>query len=158
MIVPGAGGRWFEDLVVGDVYAHAVRRTVSEADNILFTCLTMNPQPLHLDETYGAASEFGGRIVNSLYTLGLLIGLTVTDLTMGTGIANLGFDAVTFPRPVFHGDTIGAETEIIASRPSKSRPAAGIVTFEHRASNQHGEIVVVARRATLMHRRPPPAA
>ncbi len=147
-------GRWFEELPVGLIIKHVVTRTVTEADNVLFTCLTMNPQPLHLDEEFAAQTEFGQRLVNSLFTLGLLVGLTVHDLTLGTTIANLGFDSVTFPKPVFHGDTIRAETEVIASRVSQSRPDAGIVTFEHRAYSQRGDLVASCRRNALMRRRP----
>lgn len=147
-------GRWFEDLPVGLVVKHAVTRTVTEADNVLFTCLTMNPQPLHLDEEFASRTEFGTRLVNSLFTLGLLVGLTVHDLTLGTTVANLGFEGIDFPKPVFHGDTIRAETEVVATRASKSRPDAGIVTFEHRAYNQRGELVARCRRNALMRRRP----
>lgn len=147
-------GRWFEELPVGLVVKHAVTRTITETDNVLFSSLTMNPQPLHLDEAFAAQSEFGQRLVNSLLTLSLLVGITVYDLTLGTTIANLGFDAVEFPKPVFHGDTMRAETEVIASRASQKRPNAGIVTFEHRAYNQHGDLVARCRRAALMRRRP----
>ena len=147
-------GRWFEDLPVGLIVRHAVTRTITEADNVLFTCLTMNPQPLHLDEEFAARTEFGTRLVNSLFTLGLLVGLTVHDLTLGTTVANLGFESIDFPKPVFHGDTIRAETEVVAARASKSRPDAGIVTFEHRAYNQRGELVARCRRNALMRRRP----
>ena len=149
-------GMWFDELTVGQRFDHAVSRTVTEADNVLFSCLTMNPQPLHVDQSYAAETEFGKPLVNSLFTLGLLVGLTVHDLTLRTTIANLGFGSVTFPRPVFHGDTIRAQTEVISSRPSRSRPTAGVVTFEHRALNQHGDVVAVATRAALMRRRPRP--
>jgi acyl dehydratase len=147
-------GRWFEDLPVGLIVRHTVTRTVTEADNTLFSVLTMNPQPLHLDEEFAKGTEFGTRLVNSLFTLGLLVGITVYDLTMGTTVANLGFEAIEFPKPVFHGDTIRAETEVIASRESKSRPNAGIVTFDHRAYNQRDELVARCRRNALMHKRP----
>ena len=149
-------GRWFEQLPVGFIVKHAITRTITEADNVLFCSMTMNPQPLHLDESFAAQSEFGQRLVNSLLTLSLLVGMTVYDLTLGTTIANLGFESVEFPKPVFHGDTIHAETEVIAARLSQKRPTAGIVTFEHRAYNQHGELVARCRRAALMHRRPVP--
>jgi acyl dehydratase len=145
-------GRWFEELPVGFIVKHAITRTITEADNVLFCSMTMNPQPLHLDESFAAQSEFGQRLVNSLLTLSLLVGMTVYDLTLGTTIANLGFESVAFPKPVFHGDTIHAETEVIAARLSQKRPTAGIVTFEHRAYNQHGELVARCRRAALMHR------
>jgi len=147
-------GRWFEQLPVGLVVQHATTRTVTEADNVLFTCLTMNPQPLHLDAEFAARTEFGERLVNSLFTLGLLVGLTVPELTLGTTVANLGFGVVEFPHPVRHGDTVCAETEVAAARASKSRPEAGIVEFEHRGRNQHGELVARCRRSALMHREP----
>jgi acyl dehydratase len=147
-------GRWFEDLEVGTVVGHATRRTVTEADNVLFSCLTMNSQPLHLDYEFANSTEFRRPLVNSLFTLGLLVGLTVPELTLGTTIANLGFSDVSFPRPVFIGDTIRAETTVTNARASKSRPAAGLIEFDHRALNQHGETVCIAVRSALMHRRP----
>lgn len=147
-------GRWFEELSEGLVVRHAVTRTITEADNTLFSTMTMNPQPLHLDAAFAAETEFGERIVNSLLTLGLLVGLTVYELTLGTTIANLGFGKVEFPRPVFHGDTLRAETTVIGARASKSRADAGIVDFEHRGYNQRDELVALCERAALMHRRP----
>jgi acyl dehydratase len=147
-------GKWFEDLPVGLVIQHAVTRTVTEADNTLFSTLTMNPQPLHLDEDYASGTEFGTRLVNSLFTLGLLVGLTVYETTLGTTVANLGFEAVSFPAPVRAGDTLRAVTEVVAARPSGSRPDCGIVTFGHEGFNQHGEVVARCRRAALMRRRP----
>ena len=147
-------GRWFEDLTPGLVVDHAVTRTVTEADNTLFSVLTMNPQPLHLDESFAAGTEFGTRIVNSLFTLSLLVGLSVFETTLGTTVANLGFSEIGFPAPVFPGDTIRAQTEVLDARTSSSRPSQGIVTFEHRAFNQRGELVARCRRAALMHRRP----
>jgi acyl dehydratase len=147
-------GRWFEDLTPGLVVDHAVTRTVTEADNTLFSVLTMNPQPLHLDETFAAGTEFGTRVVNSLFTLSLLVGLSVFETTLGTTVANLAFKEIEFPAPVFPGDTIRAQTEVLDSRVSSSRPSQGIVTFEHRAFNQRGELVARCRRAALMHRRP----
>jgi acyl dehydratase len=147
-------GKWFEELTPGLVVDHAVTRTVTEADNTLFTCLTMNPQPLHLDEAFAAETEFGTRIVNSLFTLGLLVGMTVHETTLGTTIANLGFEEIAFPKPVFAGDTLWAETEVIAARASASRPDTGIVTFEHRGFNQRDELVARCRRNALMRRRP----
>lgn len=147
-------GLWYEDLEPGLLLQHDVRRTVSEFDNILFSSLTMNPQPLHLDAEFAAATEFGERIVNSLFTLGLVIGLTVHDLTLGTTLGNLGFDETTFPAPVRHGDTIRVETEVLAARPSASRPNAGIVTFEHRGFRQDDVMVVRCHRKGLMLRRP----
>jgi acyl dehydratase len=150
----GHPGLWFEEFEVGAVHRHSVTRTVTETDNVMFTCMTMNPQPLHLDAAYAAESEFGERIVNSLYTLALLVGLTVADLTLRTTIANLGFESVTFPKPVFHGDTIRAETRVIAVRPSGSRPSAGVVTLEHVGLKQTDDVVAVARRSALVRRAP----
>jgi acyl dehydratase len=148
-------GRWFEELEVGLVVAHALTRTVTEADNVLFSTMTMNPAPLHLDAQYAATeTEFGRPLVNSLFTLGLVVGLSVLETTHGTTIANLGFGEVAFPAPVFPGDTIHVESTVIEARPSKSRPEAGIVTFEHRGMNQHDAIVCRAVRTALMHRRP----
>ena len=147
-------GRWFEDLPEGLVVRHAVTRTITEADNTQFSTMTMNPQPLHLDAEFAAESEFGERLVNSLLTLGLLVGVTVYELTLGTTVANLGFGKVEFPRPMFHGDTLHAETTVVKTRASSSRPAAGIVNFEHRGYNQGDELVALCERAALMHRRP----
>jgi len=147
-----ARGRYFDELEVGVVYQHRPDRTVGESDNTLFSVFTMNPQSLHLDAHHSERTEFGQRLVNSLFTLATLVGLSVADLTQETTVANLGFGEITFPPPVFYGDTLYAETEVIDSRISKSRPDAGVVTFEHRARNQRGEIVAVARRTALMHR------
>ena len=148
-------GRWFEELVVGAVIPHALTRTVTETDNVLMTTLTLNPARLHLDHEYAATeTEFGRPLVNSMFTLALLVGLSVLETTHGTTIANLGFETVSFPAPVFCGDTIHAETEVVAARASGSRPDAGIVTFEHRAFNQDDRLVCAARRNALMQRRP----
>lgn len=147
-------GKWFEELTPGLVIAHAVTRTITEADNTLFSVMTMNPQPLHLDAEFAAQSEFGQRLVNSLLTLGLLVGITVHETTLGTTIANLGFDEIAFPAPVFHGDTLWAETTVVAARGSQSRPTAGVVTFEHRGYNQADVLVARCRRNALVHRRP----
>ena len=147
-------GKWFEELTVGLVVEHALTRTVTETDNVLFTTLTLNPQPLHLDHEFAAATEFEKPLVNSFFTLGLVGGITVLETTHGTTIANLGMDETVFPAPVFVGDTIHAETEVVAARASKSRPDAGIVTFEHRGFNQRGELVCRSRRTALMRRRP----
>ena len=147
-------GRWFEDLEPGLVIDHAITRTVTEADNTFFTTMTMNPAAVHLDASYAEGTQYGQRLVNSLLTLSLLVGLSVYETTHGTTVANLGFEDVTFPAPVFHGDTISAETEVLGVRPSASRPRQGIVTFEHRAHNQHGVLVARCRRAALMHARP----
>ena len=144
-------GLHYEDFTVGRVFEHAWTRTVTEMDNVLFSSLTMNVQPLHLDEEFASKTEFGQRIVNSLFTLGLMIGITVNDTTLGTTIANLGMTDVTFPKPVFHGDTLHIETRVISKRRSKSRPKAGIVTFEHKAYNQHGDEVASCTRQAFMH-------
>ena len=134
-------GKYFEEFSVGQVFKHQPGRTITETDNVLFTTLTMNPQPLHLDEEFAKQTEFGQRLVNSLLTLGIAVGLSVADTTLGTTIANLGFDKIDFPKPVFHGDTIYVETEIVDKRESRSRPDAGVVFFEHRAINQRQELV-----------------
>lgn len=147
-------GLWFEQLPDGLVVDHAVTRTITEADNTLFSVMTMNPQPLHLDAEFAARSEFGQRLVNSLFTLGLLVGISVHELTLGTTVANLGFGAVDFPRPLFHGDTLRAQSTVLEARPSRSRPRAGIVTFEHRGYNQRDELVARCERSALMHRAP----
>ncbi|MGW1991451.1 MaoC family dehydratase [Embleya sp. NPDC001921] len=146
-------GRHFEEFTVGEVVRHSVTRTVTETDNLLFTALTMNPQPLHLDEEFAKGSIYGRRIVNSVFTLGLVAGLHVADLTLGTTLGNLGFEDVSFPRPVFIGDTLRVESEVLEKRLSKSRPDAGIVRLEHRAYNQDGDLVCSMRRAALMRRR-----
>lgn len=146
-------GKYFEEFVVGEVFQHQPGRTITEMDNVLFTCLTMNPQPLHLDEEFAKSTEFGQRLVNSILTLGIMVGLSVGDTTLGTTVANLGFDKTEFPKPVFHGDTIYAETEVMEKRESRSRQDAGIVFFEHRAKNQRGEVVARCRRAALMRKR-----
>lgn len=147
-------GRYFEELPVGLVIRHRVTRTVTEADNILFTTLTMNPQPLHLDFEYAARSEFGKPLFNSMMTLSLLVGISVHELSLGTLVANLGLTDVVFPHPVFHGDTLRVESEVIQARESKSRPAQGLVTVEHRAFNQRGEPVAQCKRTMLFHKRP----
>jgi acyl dehydratase len=149
-----ACGRWFEDLLPGLVIDHALTRTVTEADNTLFTVMTMNPAQLHLDEEAAAGTEFGTRIVNSLFTLGLVIGLSVLETTHGTTVANLGMEEVIFPKPVFHGDTIHVQSEVISARESSSRTDSGIVVFEHRGYNQHQELVARCRRFALMRKRP----
>ena len=147
-------GRWFEQLPIGTVISHVTRRTVTETDNVLFTTLTMNPAPMHLDADYASRSEFGRPLVNSMFTLGLVVGLSVPELTLGTIVAQVGMGDISFPAPVFTGDTIRVETEVVEARPSKSRPEAGLVVFEHRAWNQRDELVCQARRTGLMHRRP----
>jgi acyl dehydratase len=148
-------GLYFEEFSVGQRFQHAMRRTVTEADNVWFSLATCNPAPLHLDRHYCQEhTEFGRRLVNSYFTLGLMVGLTVSDTTMGTTVANLGMDEVRFPNPVFHGDTLHAKTEVVALRESRSRPAQGIVTFHHTAFNQDGVMVAECKRAALMHRKP----
>ena len=147
-------GLYFEELTVGRAFDHPWTRTVTEMDNVLFSSLTMNVQPLHLDEEFASKTEFGQRIVNSLFTLGLMIGITVADTTLGTTIGNLGMTDVKFPKPVFHGDTLKAHTKIISKRESKSRPNQGIVEFEHTMTNQRGEVVASCRRTGLMHCKP----
>jgi acyl dehydratase len=147
-------GLYFEEFIEGQVFEHAVRRTVTEMDNILFTTLTMNPQPLHLDEEFAKTTEFGQRLVNSLFTLGLVIGISVGETTLGTTIANLGMTDVRFPKPVFHGDTLRVRTTVRSKRQSRSRPDAGIVEFEHQGLNQRGETVAVCHRSALMSCRP----
>ena len=147
-------GLYFEDFEVRQEFKHALTRTVTEMDNTMFSLLTMNPQPLHIDAHFAASTEFGQRIFNSLYTLGIMIGMTVYDTTLGTTVANLGMTDVVFPKPVFHGDTLRATTKVLSKRSSKSRPNAGIVEFEHHALNQRDEIVGKCRRMALMHKRP----
>jgi acyl dehydratase len=147
-------GLYFEEFEVGRTFEHGVRRTVTEMDNVLFSTLTMNPAALHLDEEYCKGTPYGQRIVNSLFTLGLLIGLSVGDTTMGPTLGNLGMEGVKFPKPVFHGDTLRAVTKVVAVRLSESRQDSGIVTFEHLALNQRNEEVAFCRRTALMMKRP----
>lgn len=148
-------GKWFDELRLGEVFNHPIRRTVTETDNILFSSMTHNPAQLHLDEEYcRTQTEFGQRLVNSAFTLGLMVGISVGDTTLGTAVANLGWDEVRFPMPVYHGDTLRVETEVIDLRESKSRPDQGIVTFAHRAYNQNGDLVAHCRRTGLQRKRP----
>jgi len=147
-------GLYFEEFSVGQTIQHPIRRTVTEADNVFFTALTHNPARLHLDEEYGRTTEFGARIVNSLFTLGLMIGISVGETTLGTTVGNLGMDEVRFPKPVFHGDTLRIESEVLELRDSKSRPHNGIVIFAHRAFNQRDELVAACKRTALMLRKP----
>ncbi|WP_368680010.1 MaoC family dehydratase [Rhodococcus opacus] len=147
-------GLYFEEFESGLVIDHPTRRTVSEYDNVLFSSLTLNLAPLHLDAEYSKNTEFGQRLVNSLYILGLVCGVPVPETTLGTTVANLGFEEITFPKPVFHGDTIHVRTEIIGKRESKSRKDAGIVFFRHLGLNQRDEVVCNARRNGLMLKRP----
>ena len=148
-------GLWFEEFKVGMTFEHALTRTVTEMDNVLFTALTHNPQPLHLDADFAAKnSEFKKPLVNSIFTLGLVIGVSVGDTTLGTTIGNLGMTEVRCPKPVFHGDTIRSTTEILSVRESKSRPDTGIVEFLHRGYNQRGEMVAECKRQGLMKKKP----
>jgi len=148
-------GLYFEEFSVGQKFQHPIRRTVTEADNVFFTALTHNPAALHLDEEYCREhTEFGTRVVNSCFTLGLMVGISVGETTLGTTVANLGWDEVRFPKPVFHGDTLRIESEVLELRESKSRPQNGIVIFAHRAFNQKGEVVATCKRSALMLRKP----
>jgi acyl dehydratase len=147
-------GRFFDEWQVGDTVAHAVTRTVTETDNLLFSTLTHNPQPLHIDAEAAKASEFGRILVNSCFTFSLAVGVSVADTTLGTLVANLGFDEVRLPKPVFIGDTLRFESEVVSLRESKSRPEAGIVTWEHRAINQRGEAVCTMKRSALIRKKP----
>jgi acyl dehydratase len=147
-------GRYYEQWQVGERIAHPIRRTVTETDNLLITALTHNPQPLHLDAEYAASTEFGRILVNGTFTFALMVGLSVGETTLGTLVANLGYDKLVMPKPVFIGDTLHVETEVAALRQSKSRPDAGIVTFAHRAINQHGDIVCECLRTALIRRAP----
>jgi acyl dehydratase len=147
-------GRYYDEWTIGDRIHHHPHRTVTETDNLLISALTHNPQPLHLDAEYAAATEFGQIVVNSTFTFSLLIGLTVADTTLNTLVANLGFDKVRLPQPVFIGDTLRAETEVIGLRDSNSRPEAGLVTFAHRLLNQRDLVVCTCERTVLMQRTP----
>lgn len=148
-------GVYFDELEVGQVFKHMQTRTITEMDNVLFSSMTHNPALLHLDEEYCKnETEFGQRLVNSAFTLGLVVGISVGDTTLGVAVANLGWDEVRFPAPLFHGDTIRVETEVLELRDSKSRPNAGIVTFQHRAYKQTGELVASCKRSGLQLKRP----
>jgi acyl dehydratase len=148
-------GLYFEEFSVGQQFKHPIRRTVTEADNVFFSALTHNPAPLHIDEEYCRTNtEFGQRIVNSAFTLGLMVGISIGDTTLGTTVANLGWDEVRFPKPVFHGDTLHCESEVAELRASRSRPQNGIVIFIHRAYNQNELLVAICKRSALMLRKP----
>ena len=147
-------GVWFNELSVGQRFDHAIRRTVTETDNILFTTLSHNPAQLHLDAEYMKGSEYGQVLVNSCFTLSLMVGVSVGDTTLGTAAANLGWDEVRFPKPVFIGDTLNIVSEVLELRESKSRPDAGIVTFLHQAYNQRGELVASCKRSGLQRKKP----
>jgi acyl dehydratase len=147
-------GRYFDEWQVGDRIDHAITRTVTETDNLLISTLTHNPQPMHLDREVAARSEFGQPLVNSVFTFGLMIGVSVADTTLGTLVANLGYDKLVFPNPVFIGDTLRSESECVAVRESKSRPNAGIVTWAHRSFNQRDELVCECTRTALLLKKP----
>lgn len=146
-------GLYYEEFTVDQSFEHPWGRTITEADNVNFSCLTLNVQPLHIDAEFAAKTEFGKPLVNSLFTLGLMIGMTVNDTTLGTTVANLGMSDVRFPKPLFHGDTIRVRSTVKSMRESQSRPKAGIVEFEHIALNQHKEVVAICVRQALMHKR-----
>lgn len=147
-------GKYYEDLEIGQVIKHSIGRTLTEYDNVLFSSLTMNTQPLHLNEDFAAQTAFGKRIVNGIFTMGVLVGITVQELTAGTIIANLGYENVVHPHPLFHGDTLYVETEVINKRESKSNPDRGIVTLKHTGRNQDGEVCIEVTRAVLFLKRP----
>jgi acyl dehydratase len=147
-------GKYFEDLEVGMRFAHQPGRTVTETDNLLFSALTMNPQPLHVDAEFARGTQHGQILVNSIFTLGLVVGLSVGDTTLGTTLGNLGFDKTTFPNPVFIGDTIYVHSVVVDKRESRSKPDRGVVTFEHQGVNQRGELVCSCTRGAMMMKRP----
>lgn len=147
-------GLYFEEFEVGQEFDHVFSRTVTEHDNISFSLMTLNPQPLHIDAHFASQTEFGKPLFNSMYTLAIMVGMTVYDTTLGTTVGNLGMTDVRFPKPVFAGDTLRAHTKILSTRPSKSRPGQGIVEFEHRATNQNGDTVAICVRQALMMARP----
>jgi acyl dehydratase len=147
-------GLYFEDFTEGRHFRHELSRTVSEADNTMFSLMTMNPQPLHIDAHFAQDTEWGQRLFNSMMTLAIMVGLSVQDTTLGTTVGNLGMSDVRFPKPVFHGDTLRAETRVLGLRESRSRPDVGIVEFEHTCLNQKGEVVATCRRAAMMRKRP----
>lgn len=147
-------GKYFDEWQVGERIVHELRRTVTETDNLLMTTLTHNPQPLHLDREYAGNTEFGQIVVNGLFTFSLMVGISVGDTTLGTLVANLGYDKVNMPSPVFIGDTLRASTEIMELRESKSRPDAGIITFRHEMHNQRDQLVCHCLRLTLVQRKP----
>jgi acyl dehydratase len=148
-------GFYFEEFTVGQVFKHAIRRTVTETDNVLFSAMTHNPAPLHIDKEYMRnVSEFGQPLMNSFFTLGLIVGISINDMTLGTTVANLGLEEASFPSPLFVGDTVHVETEVVAKRLSRSRPTNGIVTLEHRGFNQRDVLVASCRRNVLLLRKP----
>ncbi|MGA3400768.1 MAG: MaoC family dehydratase [Acetobacteraceae bacterium] len=150
-------GLYYEEFFLGQEFDHPWSRTVTEMDNTLFSALTLNVQPLHLDAHFAAGTEFGQRIVNSMFTAGLMVGMSVNDTTVGTTVGNLGFTDMRFPKPVFHGDTLRARTKVVAMRESRSRPDVGIVDFEHTCWNHRNEMVAICRRQAMMRKKPQPA-
>lgn len=147
-------GKYYEELEIGQVIKHSTGRTLTEMDNVLFSSLTMNTQPLHINEDFAAKTQFGQRLVNGIFTLGLVVGISVPELTAGTIVANLGYESINHPHPMFHGDTLYVETEIVNKRESKSRPDCGIVTLKHTGRNQHGAVCIEVTRAALFLKRP----
>jgi itaconyl-CoA hydratase len=147
-------GKFYEDLTTGQTIRHSLGRTITEADNVLFCSMTLNTQPLHINEDFSSKTEFGQRIVNGILTLGVMVGITVPELTEGTIVANLGYERVNHPRPVFHGDTIYVETEVLDKRESASKPDRGVVKLKHLGKNQRGEVVCEVERAVLFLKRP----
>ena len=148
-------GLYYEEFEIGRLFRHEIRRTVTEMDNVLFSSLTFNPQPLHIDRHFAETqTEWGQPLMNSLFTLGLMIGISVNDTTLGTTIANLGMTEVRFTHPLFEGDTVSVTTEVMAKRESRSRPEVGIVEFEHKAFNQDGKMVAICRRQAMIRRKP----
>ncbi|HEX2622122.1 MAG TPA: MaoC family dehydratase [Phototrophicaceae bacterium] len=147
-------GKYFDELTIGQIIKHSLGRTLTETDNLLFSSLTMNTQPLHINQDFASKTEFGRCIINGIFTLGLVVGITVTELTAGTIVANLGYENVKHPNPMFAGDTLYVETEITAKRESKSRPDAGIITMKHTGHNQNGVICIEVTRSALFLRRP----
>lgn len=147
-------GLWFDELEIGQVFDHPIRRTVTETDNLLFSTMTHNPAQLHLDAEYMKGTAYGRPLMNSAFTLGLMVGISVGDTTLGTAVANLGWDEVRFPNPLFAGDTVRVVTEVVELRESKSRPDQGVVTFLHKAFNQHDQLVASCRRSGLQRKRP----
>ena len=145
-------GKLYDAWEIGEVIKHDLRRTVTETDNLMISTLTHNPQPLHLDAVYAGATEFGRIVVNGIFTFGLMIGVSVSDTTLGTLVANLGYDEVVMPKPVFIGDTLRVETTVLEKRPSKSRPSDGLVVFEHRTFNQNDELVCRCKRTAMLRR------
>ena len=148
-------GKFYEDLDVGMIIHHSLGRTITEMDNVLFNALTMNTQPLHMNEDFASKTKFGQRIVNGILTLGIIVGLTVSDLTAGTIIANLGYEKVNHPKPVFHGDTLYVETEVLEKRDSRSKSDQGIVKLRHLGKNQHGDLICEVERTVLFLKRTP---